>query len=59
MEYLDLKPVCDLRNHAHSINRKIVEMLSLMRDNQFVHGDFRSANVLGVLNNGEFQGREL
>jgi RIO-like serine/threonine protein kinase len=57
MEYLDLKPVCDLKNHASIICGKLAEIISLMRDNEFVHGDFRSSNVLGVLNNGEFQGQ--
>jgi thiamine kinase-like enzyme len=28
-----------------------------MKDNHFVHGDFRAANVLGVMRQGEFEGQ--
>ncbi len=57
MEYLDTMPVCSLRDHAQDINVSVSNILKLMRKTQFVHGDFRTTNMLGVLIEGEFSGQ--
>jgi hypothetical protein len=57
MEFMDLKPVCELQDHAQSIKTSVERILALMKENHFVHGDFRATNVLGVMQDGEFQGQ--
>jgi len=57
MEYLDIIPACSLRHHAQDVSVSVSHILKLMRENQFVHGDFRSTNVLGVLIDGKFSGQ--
>jgi hypothetical protein len=57
MEYIDSVPICSLRDHAQSIRASVSNILKLMRENLFVHGDFRSTNVLGVLIEGKFSGQ--
>ncbi len=57
MEYLDIMPVCSLRDHAQVISISVSNILKLMRKTQFVHGDFCSTNVLGVLIEGKFSGQ--
>jgi hypothetical protein len=54
---VEVRPVCDLIAHAPAIKIAVERILAVMKVNEFVHGDFRATNVLGVLQQGEFQGQ--